>query len=376
VSLWFGITLLLLGSGDAGDPPPPPPALDDIEPAEAAPPPEIEQPPETPRAPATAAPRVASPDDESPDRPRAPPPPASEPSFMARYAPAPVDGPGLRLPDPVTQLYVDASYGRTADLSGLPLIAGRGKNLRFAVGGTWRWKRLAFDAELPFSNVTTLDVTLVPGIPDPGPPAPQDAHQTATSLGDLRLGLTWSKPLTDGEGLVGGFGVRLRAPTHTVVFQFHLADMVSLGQYRFPYYFHVEPTLILGGAAGRFSFVVNQGLLLFTGPDGNFQEVHIIVPNLLFWSAHYAVVYAPVRVLGFSVDLGTDIQLNHVDVMDFQKLNDIVAASLDTGIQIHLGPYRIDLVGRFGLTKGAELFGVLQYAGTESFMVRFGRRFD
>jgi hypothetical protein len=294
------------------------------------------------------------------------------PRFLAEYAPPAIEGPGLRLAEPMTRLYVDGSYGRTDDLSGLPLIAGSAHNYRFAVGGSLRWHRFSFDGEITFSNITTIDVTEVPG----GQPIDQDRHQTATSLGDTRLGFTWTTPLTDSGAVVGGFGVRLRLPTHTVVFQFHLVDMVTLGKYLFPYYFHVEPTLILGGSAGRFSFIVNEGLLLMTGPDGNFQNVHITVPNLLFWSAHYAVVYSPFQVLALSVDLGTDVQLNHVTVMDFEKVNDLVAVSLNVGLQVHIDRYRVDLVGRRGLTHDSELFGVLQYAGTQSLTLRFGRIFD
>ena len=309
---------------------------------------------------------------EDPDAPAASRAATNGPRFLAEFAPPAIEGPGLRLPEPMTRLYVDGSYGRTDDLSGLPLIAGSAHNYRFALGGSLRRNRFSFDAEVTFSNITTIDVTEVPG----GQPIDQDRHQTATSLGDTRLGATWTTPLTDGGALVGGFGLRVRLPTHTVVFQFHLVDMVTLGKYLFPYYFHVEPTLILGGAVGRFSFIVNQGALLMTGPDGNFQNVHITVPNLLFWSAHYALVYSPFQVLGLSADLGTDVQLNHVSVMDFEKVNNLVAASLNVGLQIHIDRYRVDLVGRRGLTHDSELFGVLQYAGTQSVTVRLGRIFD
>jgi hypothetical protein len=122
--------------------------------------------------------------------------------------------------------------------------------------------------------------------------------------------------------------------------------------------------------------VINQGLTLLTGPDGNFNDIHIVVPNLLFWSAHYALVYAPFQVLGLSVDLGTDVQLNQVTVVGFEKANDLVAASLNVGLQLHLGRFRVDLVGRRGLTHDSELVGVLQYAGTQSLTLRLGVRFD
>jgi hypothetical protein len=292
-------------------------------------------------------------------------------AFLAEYAPPAIEGPGLRLPEPMTRIYLDASYARTKDLSGLPLIAGKARNDRFAVGGTLRMGRFSFEGDLTFSNVTTIDVTAVPG----GIPLDVDKHQTATSLGDLRLGVNWTRPLNDALSLIGGFGLRVRLPTHTVIFQFHLNDG-SLAKYVFPYYFHVEPTLILGGSVGRFAFVINQGLLLMTGPDGRLQELEIIVPNLLFWSAHYAMVFAPFDVIGVSADLATDVQLNHIDTMYFEKVNDIVSLSLNVGLQLHFGRYRVDLVGRRGLTRDSQLFGVMQYAGTESLTVRLGVRFD
>jgi hypothetical protein len=296
--------------------------------------------------------------------------------FLANFAPPAVDAPGLRLPEPMTRLYLDAAYERSSDLSALPFVEGSGRNIRFALGGSWRRRRLALEVELPSSQITTLNVTRVPTVDGSGMPIPQDQHQTATSIGDLRMGATWTKPLPVARlYMVAGFGLRLRVPTHTTVFQFHLIDG-SVGQDRFPYYFHIEPTLILGGAIGRLAFVVNEGLLAMTGPDGNFDGVHIVVPNLLFWSAHYALVYAPLRILGFSVDLATDVQINQVDAVDFMKLNGVVAASLAGGVQLHLGPYRIDLVGRLALTRDAQLFGVLEFAGAQSVTLRLTRTFN
>jgi hypothetical protein len=291
---------------------------------------------------------------------------SNEQPFLAHYGPAPIEGPGLRLPEPLARLYLDAGYARTDDLSGLPLIAGKAHNYRFAFGAAKVWPHLAIEGEIAFGNITTIDVTQVPG----GMPVDVDKHQTATSLGDTRVGATWRTPLTDDGSLVGGVSLRLRLPTHTVIFQFHLVDMVTLGRYLFPYYFHVEPALILGGTYGRFAFVVNEGLLLMTGPDGNFQNLHITVPNLLFWSAHYAIVFSPLRALALSADLATDVQINRVTVMDFDKVNGVVAASLDVGLQVHVDQIRVDLIGRRGLTRGAELFGVLQYAGTQSLTLR------
>ncbi len=292
--------------------------------------------------------------------------------FLAEYAPAAIEGPGLRLPEPLTRLYIDASYARTNDLSGLPLVAGSAHNYRFAAGGSLAWHRFSFDAEVAFSNITTIDVTQVPG----GVPLDVDKHQTATSLGDTRLGVTWTQALDDAGQLVGGFGLRGRFPTHTVVFQFHLIDMVSLGKYVFPYYFHVEPTAILAGWHGPFGFVVNEGVTLMTGPDGNFNDLHIIVPNLFFWSAYYALVFAPVHALALSAELGTNLQLNHVSAMYFDKVNGLFSATLDVDLQVHFGRFRVDAVAHRGLTRDSEIFGVLQYSGTNSVTLRLGTYFN
>jgi hypothetical protein len=288
---------------------------------------------------------------------------------LETFAPPPVDGPEMRVPSSPTRLYVDTTFARSADLSALPFIAGSGRNIRFAAGGAWRLGDFTLDAEIPFTQVTTLSVTAIPG----GAPIPQDAHQTAVSFGDVRFGATWTRPLS--PTLVGGFGLRARLPTHTTAFQFHLVDN-SLATYAFPYYFHIEPTAILGGALGRFTFVLNQGVVVLMGPDGQFGGMPIHEPTIVFWDAAYAVGYAPWDVLGGSVELGTDIQLTHVDGVDFQKLNDVRSAWIAPALQVHAGAYRVDLIARIGLTRGADLFGVIEYAGTSSYTLRVSRTFN
>jgi hypothetical protein len=290
-------------------------------------------------------------------------------AVLAQYYPAPVDGPALRLPVSPTRLYVDATYARSDDLSALPYVAGDGSNVRFAAGGSWRWHRFAFSGEMPFTQITTLTVTAIPG----GMPIPQDAHQTAVSIGDLRLGVDWTDHLT--PWLVGGFGLRGYIPTHTTRFQFHLVDG-SLGVYSFPYFFHIEPTAILGGAFGRFTFVVNQGAIVLMGPDGSFGDLQFHQPTVLFWDAHYAASYAPLDVLGASLELATDIQINKVEGIDFQRLNGVHSFWLAPALQGHVGDWRIDAIARFGLTRGADLFGVIEYAGASSYTLRVSRSFN
>ncbi len=316
----------------------------------------------------SAPPVFADPPDEA-DAPADEEAPNPAPA-LGKYYPPPVDGPALRLAHPPARLYLDGAYATSNDLSGLPYIAGKGRNLRFAAGGTLRWRSFAFDAELNFLNVTTIDVTNVPG----GVPVPEDAHQTSIALGDLRLGAVWSIPIVGKESLVGGVGLRARLPTHTTTFSFQLIDM-TYADFVIPYYFHVEPTLILGGALGRFTFAVNQGVTVFVGPDGHIRDETLTVPTIYFWDAHYAVSWAPWRFLGASVELTTDIQLNRVPGVDFAKLNDVRAAWVAPALQVHVGDYRIDGIARLGLNRSQELYGVLEYVGMHSFTLRVTRHF-
>src|SRR4029077_18000986 len=204
----------------------------------------------------------------------APDPAEPEPSVLATYYPPPVAGPALRLPVSPTRLWVDGAYAESKDLSVLPYIVGRGRNVRVALGGAYRWRDFVFEADIPFANVTTIDVTQVLN----GDVMPEDAHQTALSFGDASVGAAWSTALVGRDTLVGGVALRTRIPSHTTRFEFHLADG-SIADFTIPYYFHLEPTLVLGGALGRFVFVVNEGAIAFVGPDGNFAEQHVTVPS-------------------------------------------------------------------------------------------------
>lgn len=285
------------------------------------------------------------------------------------YYPPPVDGPALRLPESPTRFYLDTAYAKSDDLTALPYIAGKGQNYRLAVGGVWHWWRVAFDAQL-LAHLTTLDVTSVLN----QAPLPEDAHQTKPSLGDLALGAVWTERLA-GEALIAGLGVRGRLATHTTRFQFHLNDG-SIADFVIPYYFHIEPTVVVGGAVGRFTYVMNQGAIVLLGPDADFDTVHITVPSIYLWESHYAVGYAPWAVAGASVELATAIQLNHVAGTDFQKFNDIRAVWVAPALQFHFAEYRIDAIARIGLSHGQELYGVLEYVGTHSFTLRASRYFN
>lgn len=293
------------------------------------------------------------------------------PPAWTDYAPAAIDASQIRNVEPLTRVYLDAGFARSNDLSALPYMEGRGGNLRTTLGCSLKLGRFQLDVELPVLQATTLDVTRIPG----GPPQMEDEHQTSLSIGDLRAGAQWTAAPFDGTPFLVGLGLRGRFPTHTVRFRFHLPDD-SLGVYSFPYYFHIEPAVLMGGAIGPLSFVMNQGPLVLMGPDVNFEQVHFIVPTIYFWDSHYAAVIAPHPVIGISVELNTILQFGHVGGLDFMKLNHIQALSLIPGIQVHIGAYRIDAVGRIGLGRGAELFGVIGYGGTHSAALRVTRVFN
>lgn len=298
---------------------------------------------------------------------------AQRPEDAFRYQPASVEAPRLRAAEPRTALYADVALGRSGDLSALPDIAGTARGFRLAVGGSLKLDRFQLDLELPAGQITTLSLV------DPNPLFaidPQDKHQTAVSLGDSRLGAQWTGviPVT-GAAVVAGFGLGLRLPTHTTRYTFHLTDG-SPGLYVLPYYFHVQPTFILGEAVGPVSLVMNQSALFLIGPDGTVADVPVVTPTLVFWDAHYG---ASVRVAdGFALScvLDTTYQLNSLDRVMFPNLQRVRAAYVVPGAQLHVGDYRFDLIGRIGLTRGAEQLGVLTFQGTDSVTFRVSRMFD
>ena len=80
--------------------------------------------------------------------------------------------------------------------------------------------------------------------------------------------------------------------------------------------------------------------------------------------------------LGLSVEFATDIQLNHVPGVDYEMFYNVRAAWIAPAVQIHVDDWQIDLIARIGLTRGQELYGVLEYVGTSSYTVRVGRNFN
>ena len=290
-------------------------------------------------------------------------------SVLQTFYPPPVDGPALRLPESPTRLYIDAAYAASGDLSVLQYIAGKGTNFRFALGGVWRWRRFSFEAEVPFANITTLDVTEVSG---GGVPNPE--QQTGTAFGDVRLGAIWTERLA-GEALVAGLGYRTRLATHTTRFDFYLPTNGDTVSYVFPYYFHLEPTVVVGGALGRFTYTVNEGILAMIGPDGDILGMHVIVPTVIFWDSHVAVSYAPFDFLGASVELGTDVQIKQANDPQF-PIDHLRSLWLAPALQAHFGDWRIDAIARVGLGRKSEQFGVLEYVGTSSYTLRVTLAFN
>ncbi|HEX2659986.1 MAG TPA: hypothetical protein VHU40_17000 [Polyangia bacterium] len=290
-----------------------------------------------------------------------------------RFEPASIEAPRLRNAEPRTLLYIDGTYARSGDLSALPTIAGRAQGWRLALGGRWKRGRFQWDAEFPVLQATTLALI------DPNPVFmidPRDKNQTAFSLGDSRIGGQWTAPITVSDGaVVAGFGLGLRVPTHTTHFSFHLVNGAP-GSYLLPYYFHLEPTLILGETFGRVTLVMNQGALIMLGPDGTIEGLPFTTPTLYFWEAHYALAVRVLDHVALSVEGNTTVQLNSIDKVMFPTLNHLRAAYLSPGIQVHTGRYRVDLIGRFGATPGAGPVGVINYAGTHSVTLRLTRAWD
>ena len=176
-------------------------------------------------------------------------------------------------------------------------------------------------------------------------PIPADANRPASRSATFGVGATWTDHLV-GDELVGGFGLRARlADPHHQLLVSPPERTPSLLTYVFPYYFHIEPTAILGGAIGRFIFVINEGLDVLWGPNGYIEGQLIVVPTIAFWDSHVAVSYSPWDFVGASVELGTDIQINNVNDPQF-PIQNIRSAWVAPALQFHLGDWRVDLIAR------------------------------
>ena len=266
--------------------------------------------------------------------------------------------------------------GESDDLTVLPLIAGQGRNYRLtraAPGGAAGGRRRRGSAK---TDDAQRDAEYLNGYP----PLPEDAHPTKFSLGDIGLGAVWTERLTDGEGLMGGLGMHVPSHAH------HAVPVPCEGRHdrHSANYFHLEPTLILGGALGgggdlgRFTWVLNQGAIILAGPDGDFSTEHVAVPTIYLSDAHYGMAWAPWSFLRRIGRGGHDNparpcrQLRHRP----QKFNDVRAVWVAPALQVHVGNTRIDLVARIGASRGQEFYGALECVGTRSVTVRVTTMFD
>jgi hypothetical protein len=305
-------------------------------------------------------------DEEDPDA-------APSPAQFHEEAPG-VEAPRMRNIEPRTRLYIDATYAESDDLSALPTIAGSARGARLAIGGSLKLSRFQLDLELPAGQVTRLYLI------DANPAFmidPNDKRQTSVALGDSRLGAQWTASLPAAGGLetMAGIGLGVRVPTHTGRFTFHFVDG-SDGVYVLPYYFHVQPALLFGGYLGPVSFVMNQGALVLLGPDGEVAGLPVVTPTIYFWDAHYALAARLGSVLLLTFAVNTTLQLNRIDEVQFPHLNRVRSVFLIPGAAMRLGAYRVDLVGRLGVTTGADAVGVITYAGTTSVTLRLTRELD
>jgi len=105
-------------------------------------------------------------------------------------------------------------------------------------------------------------------------------------------------------------------------------------------------------------------------------DIPIVIPTIYFWDAHYGVSVRVLDGLALSCALNTTYQLNALDKVMFPHLNKLRSAYVVPGVQLHVGAYRVDVVGRFGIKAGAEPLGVLTFQGTDSLTVRVSRLFD
>ena len=115
----------------------------------------------------------------------------------AAYYPPPVDGPALRLPESPTRLYLDGAYAISDDLTALPYIAGKGRNVRVALGGALALAAVRVRGRSSLVNLTTIDVTLGA---EHAAAAGGRSTRPRLSLGDLTLGAVWTERLAGERG--------------------------------------------------------------------------------------------------------------------------------------------------------------------------------
>ena len=283
------------------------------------------------------------------------------------------DPPGIDYPaaQPLgigSSLYIDETYETTSDLSTFTWVTGHGDNFRTTIGGTLAIGGLRLAAEVPL-QYTRLHIDT---LQQQAPPSPQDRDKAALSLGDVITGASywWTLPV-DAIRLQLGPSLRARLPTHTTQFAFTLANDIIF-TFGFPYYLHVAPGLVLLASSKFLSIRIEQTLLgmLAMVKDVTFAGVRMSIPDLYFWESHYAVMTQPLEWLGFSAELVSCIQVNRVNDGGYTTLHNVKALMLEGGPAFDFGSFRASVVGRFGLTHGAQDSGVITFSGTRAAMGR------
>ena len=287
-------------------------------------------------------------------------------ALLARTFDAPgIDYPGAQSLGIGTSLYVDETWETTSDLSTFRWVTGHGDNLRTSVGGNLALGGLRLAAEIPL-QYTRLHIDTL----QDQPTAAQDQNKASWSLGDVTTwaSFLWSIP-GDSVRFQIGPSLRARLPTHTTEFTFTLASLTPF-TFGFPYYLHLAPGLVFLASSGFLSVRIEQGVLAMLARDASIDGIRQPIPNLYFWESHYAAIAQPSEWFGFSVELVSCIQLNQADDGGYTTLHNVKALMLDGGPAFDFGSFRASVMGRFGLTHGAQDFGVITFSGTRAVMGR------
>ena len=287
-------------------------------------------------------------------------------SPLARaFDPPGMDYPAAQTFGTGTSLYVDQTYETTGDLSTFTWVTGHGDNFRLAIGGTLRLWDLHLAIEVPL-QYTRLHIDTLSGYDT----ANQDRDKTALSLGDVITGASylWGIPGHTIRWQIGA-GLRARLPTHTTEFTFTLVNGTPF-TFGFPYYLHLAPELVFLATSRFLTVRIDQGVLGMFARDATIDNIRQHIPNLYFWESHYAAIAQPTQWFGFSVELVSCIQLNRVDDGGYTTLHNVRALMIEGGPAMDLGSYRASVVGRLGLSHGAQDFGVITFSGTSAVMGR------
>ncbi len=281
------------------------------------------------------------------------------------FDPPGIDYPAAQALGIGTSLYVDETWETTSDLSTFNWVTGHGDNFRTSIGGTLALGDLRLAAEIPL-QYTRLHISTLQGYDT----AVQDRDKAAWSLGDVITGASylWSIP-GDAIRLQMGPSLRARLPTHTTEFTFTLANG-SPFTFGFPYYLHLAPGLVFLASSAFLTVRIDQGVLAMLAKDANIDGVRQPIPNLYFWESHYAIIAQSTGGLGGSAELVSCIQLNRVDDGGYTTLHNVQALMVEVAATMDFWTYRASLVGRFGLTHGAQDFGVITFSGTRAVMGR------